>query len=533
MRSLLTCSVLWFSILASAASADPFNKPGYLISDGVRWADDVASLVRGPMNIVNPSLGNVSAGLGSNSLGPATGSISDTVSLGDGGAITLSFGLPLLDGLGDDLAVFENGFFSVDGLFAELAFVEVSSNGIDFARFDSATLNTTPVSAFGTLQPGDYAGLAGDQPAGLGTGFDLSALAGHALVGGGQLDLSQVRYVRVVDIVGDGSTTDTAGSPLYDAYATPFATGGFDLDGIAALQAPAVPLSPSVMWLACLLMAVIGHREIRRIATVGGLAMTVIGLSVSPASAVTATFDDAASGMGLGSNSYYNGADEAGGFSSGGATFANTYDTQFSSWSGFSLSNTTDTTTPGFLNQYSARPGSGAAGTVAYGVGYYSEFVGAAATVSFPAAVNLEQAYITNTTFAYLHMLNGDSFGGPFGGPSGDEPDVFTLTIEGFDASSTSVGSIDVILGDYSATPNAGDFIIDVWTLVDLSSLENVRSIDFTMDSTDVAGGFTSTPTYFGIDEFSFAAVPEPGAGLLCLSGWLLWAVGSRARGER
>ena len=211
----------------------------------------------------------------------------------------------------------------------------------------------------------------------------------------------------------------------------------------------------------------------------------------------------------------------------------NTYDTQFSSWSGFSLSNTTDTTTPGFANQYSARPGSGAAGTAAYGVGYYSEFLGAAATVSFPAAVNLEQAYITNTTYAYLHMLNGDSFGGPFGGPSGDEPDVFTLTIEGFDASSASVGSIDVILGDYSATPNAGDFLIDAWTLVDLSSLDNVRSVDFTMDSTDVAGGFTSTPTYFGIDEFSFAAVPEPGAGLLCLSGWLLWAAGSRARKER
>ena len=520
--------------LASIAAADAFNKPGHLIADGLRWADSVDSLVRGPLDIANPSLGTATAGSGSNALGPASGIAADTVSLGDGGTITLSFGVPLFNGFGDDLAVFENGFFSVDGLFGELAFVEVSSDGANFARFDSATLNGAPVAAFGTLDPSDYAGLAGDQPAGLGTGFDLSDLAGHALVGAGQLDLSQVRYVRVVDIIGDGSTTDTGGSPLYDPYATAFATGGFDLDGIAALQAPPVPLSPGVMWLACLLMVVLGHRETRRVATLGALTMGAVGLAVSPASAVTSTFDDTALTKGLAANSFYNGSDGAGGFTSGGATFVNEYNSSFSSWSGFALSNTTDTTTPGFGNQYSARPGTGAAGTAAYGVGYYSEFGDVAAKISFASPVDLDDAYFTNTTYAYFSMLEGDQFGGPFGGPSGDEPDVFTLTIEGFDAGLASVGSIDVILADYSfGPPNDSDFIIETWQQVDLSALSNVSQLHFTMDSTDVSGGFMSTPTYFGIDELSFAAVPEPGAGLLGLWGCLLWAAASRARRER
>ena len=56
----------------------------------------------------------------------------------------------------------------------------------------------------------------------------------------------------------------------------------------------------------------------------------------------------------LAPESFYNGADEAGGFTSGGAFFNNTFTDfggGFTGWSGWSYSNITDNTTPGFANQ--------------------------------------------------------------------------------------------------------------------------------------------------------------------------------------
>ena len=499
--------------IAGTVSAAGFDAPGHPIANGLYWADEVVALVRGPLDVANPGLGVASAGTAADALGPATGVSTDTVSLGDGGSITVSFAQPLFDGQGDDFAVFENGFLSVDGLFGELGFVEVSSNGTDFARFESATLNATPVLAFGTFEPTDYAGLAGDQPAGLGTGFDLAELASHPLVVGGQVDLAAVRYVRIVDVIGDGSTTDGGGLPIYDPYATPFSVGGFDVDGVAALQVPAVPIAPFALVLGGLALLGAARRELcRRTLRSGGIALAVFALD-SPATALTATFDDAAALLGLGPESFYDGSDLAGGFASGGATFTNEYEPTFGSWRGFSVSNTTDTTTPGFTNQYSAFPGGGALGSAAYGVSFSFE----PSTVLFPTPVDLQDTWIANTTYAYLAMRDGDAFTDPFGGPSGDEPDLLVLSIEGFDAGAASVGIVDFILSDYtSPPPNAGDYIVDAWTQVDLSSLENVSELRFSLTSTD-----SFIPSYFAIDELRFEAVnvPEPGAGALLLVG--------------
>jgi hypothetical protein len=47
--------------------------------------------------------------------------------------------------------------------------------------------------------------------------------------------------------------------------------------------------------------------------------------------------------------------------------------------------------------------------------------------VSFtsPTPVTVTGAYFTNTTYAALSMLSGDSFAKKFGGASGDDPDWF------------------------------------------------------------------------------------------------------------
>ena len=64
--------------------------------------------------------------------GKAGTSVFDIVCLGDGGSITMTFDNAIRDGEGFDFAVFENSF---DEKFLELAYVEVSSDGVNFVRF--------------------------------------------------------------------------------------------------------------------------------------------------------------------------------------------------------------------------------------------------------------------------------------------------------------------------------------------------------------------------------------------------------------
>ena len=80
-------------------------------------------------------------------------------------------------------------------------------------------------------------------------------------------------------------------------------------------------------------------------------------------------------------------------------------------------------------------------------------------------------AQVTNTTYAWDSMLNGDGFAKQFGGASGDDPDFLQLVITGYDALGVATGSVDFLLADYRFADNAQDYILTDWTPVDLSSL--------------------------------------------------------------
>ena len=164
-------------------------------------------------------------------LGQAQGTALDIVTLGRGGEIVMTFDPPISNGPGSDLAIFENG---ATDTFLELAFVEVSSDGVHFVRFDSGYMCAEPVSAFGALDPTCLSGLAGKYRQGFGTPFDLELLRYAPLVQSGVVELSAITQVRLVDIVGDGSATDSFGNPIYDPYPT-VGSAGFDLDAIAVL----------------------------------------------------------------------------------------------------------------------------------------------------------------------------------------------------------------------------------------------------------------------------------------------------------
>ena len=188
-------------------------------------------------------------------LGSVTGDISSVVSLGevpDGssatpGTITVAFARTVSNKPGADFVVFENSLLAeygtggagVGGVFAELAFVEVSSDGTNFARFPAVSLTAGPVGPYGTIDPSQVFNLAGKHTNGYGeswgTPFDLEQLASHDLVKSGAVDLSAIRYVRIVDIPGDGSHQDAAGNPVFDAWPT-WDTGGFDLEAVGAIS---------------------------------------------------------------------------------------------------------------------------------------------------------------------------------------------------------------------------------------------------------------------------------------------------------
>lgn len=192
---------------------------------------------RGYLNIANPALGRASAGDSSLALGPAD---DYTVSLGDSGVAILTFEHPIFDGQGPDFAVFENGFRDdTDSTlaFLELAFVEVSSDGLNFFRFPSASLTQT-ITQIGNgdfLDAANLDNLAGKYIAMYGTPFDLAVLRGTE-----GLDVNNVKYVRIVDVVGaisgNGTTYDHSGRMINDPYPTPFPTCGFDLDAVGVMN---------------------------------------------------------------------------------------------------------------------------------------------------------------------------------------------------------------------------------------------------------------------------------------------------------
>lgn len=216
--------------------------------------------------------------------------------------------------------------------------------------------------------------------------------------------------------------------------------------------------------------------------------------------------------LSLAPNSYYNGSDGAGGFTSRGAFFNNSYNPTFDSWSGWSYSNTTNTTTPGFTNQYSAYTGGGFNGSSNYGVAF--TFSPGDAYIDLPTGFNAQSAQITNTTYAALSILNGDQFAKKFGGVSGNDPDFFQLTITGLDEQGTAIDNVNFYLADYRFSDNSQDYLVDTWKTVDLSSLKQATRLSFAVTSSDIGQFGLNTPAYFALDDLVLSpshpiSVPE------------------------
>ena len=208
-----------------------------------------------------------------------------------------------------------------------------------------------------------------------------------------------------------------------------------------------------------------------------------------------ASFDD----LTLTPESFWNGSDQSGSFKSGGISFSNSYNTNYQSWFGFAYSNMTDKTTPGYENQYSAITGKGFDGSANYAVCYPAP----TARVGYAVPTKTTGFYVTNSTYAYLSMKNGDDFAKKFGGESGNDPDYFKLIIEGLDADGLPVDTVTFYLADFRFDDSSKDYILDKWTWVDLSKLKETRFLRFSLSSSDNAIWGMNTPGFFCMDDFN------------------------------
>ncbi|MFG0268278.1 MAG: DUF4465 domain-containing protein [Rhodopirellula sp. JB055] len=385
----------------------------------------------------------------SQALGPAEGQSGSIVSLGRSGTLTLTFEDPIRDGLGFDFAVFENSFSDT---FLELGYVEVSSDGVNFFRFESDSRTDSAVGAFGSIDPTNLNNLAGKYRGGFGTPFDLQELRGTD-----GLDVTAVTHVRLVDVYGDGSSLDGQGDPIYDPTPT-VGSAGLDVDGVAVLHAKETG---------------------------------------------SAVIDFETLGSDLGAATFSNQAPD--GFTQEELALNNDYNSLYRSWQGWAISKETDSTTAGFSNQYSAFPGVGHDGSDTYAVGFYSEFAEPEnrPTLELDPEVGsqFDSLWITNTTYAALSMTEGDLFAKQFGGDSGTDPDFFEVDIHGLDAAGESIGTVTVTLADFRFENSADDYIVDEWIEVDLSSLGYAQALQFEVRSSDVGDFGINTPTYFAVDD--------------------------------
>ncbi len=201
--------------------------------------------------------------------------------------------------------------------------------------------------------------------------------------------------------------------------------------------------------------------------------------------------------------SYWNGSDESGGFKSGNVFFPNSFTDWgdgVTSWAGFSVSNITDNETPGFENEYSNITGSGVDGASNYAVAYISDPETYEKNFSFDLVDEakgdkIEGMFITNSTYAYFTIRDGDDYTQAF-----DQDDWFLVTFTGY-LNGETTNSVEFYLADFRSSDESEHYIVNTWEWIDLLELGNVDKVKISLSSSDVGDYGMNTPSYICIGK--------------------------------
>ncbi|MBX2906726.1 MAG: DUF4465 domain-containing protein [Taibaiella sp.] len=192
------------------------------------------------------------------------------------------------------------------------------------------------------------------------------------------------------------------------------------------------------------------------------------------------------------------------GFNSGLAHFPCVYDTSFGGFweQGFAFSNMTDSITSGFGNQYAAKTAAAHSGTQ-----YVTAYCYNPATFENNVRIKLIDTaighpvkgfYVTNSTYAYNSMRDGDMFARKF-----HNGDWFKLYVKGWSGGSLKADSVGVYLANFLHPDSNDNYILRTWEWVNLEPLGKVDSLQLYLVSTDNGAFGMNTPAYFCMDDFT------------------------------
>jgi hypothetical protein len=193
-------------------------------------------------------------------------------------------------------------------------------------------------------------------------------------------------------------------------------------------------------------------------------------------------------------------------FQAGIASFQHTWN--FNMWlGGFSYTNIQDSSNGTYTNVHGVKALKGYTNSAQFVVG---QDLGLVKLTAPQSTVN--GFYITNTTYAYKVIKNGNSFARKFGDTTGTHspsttaqgsiPDFFKVVIKGYNNGVLKNDSVEFFLADYRFANSNQDYIVNTWQHVNTASIGEVDSIRFFLRSTDVGSFGMNTPAFFAIDNF-------------------------------
>lgn len=100
--------------------------------------------------------------------------------------------------------------------------------------------------------------------------------------------------------------------------------------------------------------------------------------------------------------------------------------------------------------------------------------------------------WITNSTYAYNGMVQGDNIANAF-----KAGNWYKVIATGYDETGNETGKTEILLADYK-TDN--DKPIKEWIWFDLSALQNAIKVKFIPDCNDKTNGYMNTAAYFCLD---------------------------------